>query len=75
MTQQTFIAIVENKNFEMVTFERFNCARVETVKRHMQELFKNALYRACTSGAVSVAIYRTPDGYNKEENPVCCFNI
>ena len=75
MKKQNYIAIVENKNFQMVTFERFSCARVETVKKQMQELLKNSLYRACTPGAVSVSIYRTPDGYTKEENACCCFNI
>lgn len=75
MKKQNFIAIVENKNFQMITFERFSCAKVETVKKQMQELFKNSLYRACTPGAVSVSIYRTPDGYKKENYPCCCFNI
>ena len=75
MKQQTFIVYLEDKNFKMVTFERFNCSRLETVKRQMQELLKNSLYRVCTKEAVSVAIYRTPDGINKEETPCCCFNI
>ena len=75
MKNQTYIAILENKNFKMVTFERFSCVRVETVKKQMEILLNNSLYRACTKDAVSVAIYRTPDGYKKEENPCCCFNI
>ena len=75
MTQQTFIAFIIDTNNNRMDFERFNCAKVETVKRQMQELFKNALYRACTKGAAAVAIYRTPDGYHEEEKPACIFNI
>lgn len=75
MKQQTFIVYLEDQNFKMVTFERFSYKRLETVINQMQELLKNSLYRACTKEAVSVAIYRTPDGYTKDSNPCCCFNI
>lgn len=75
MKQQTFIVYLEDQNFKMVTFERFSCKRLETVINQMNELLKSSLYRACTKEAVSVAIYRTPDGINKEVSPCCCFNI
>jgi len=75
MKQQTFIAYLEDQNFKMITFERFSCKRLETVINQMKELLKSSLYRACTKEAVSVAIYKTPDGYSKEDNPCCCFNI
>lgn len=75
MKQQTFIVYLEDRNFKMITFERFFCKRLETVVNQMKELLKNSLYRACTKEAVSVAIYRTPDGCTKEENPCCCFNV
>ncbi len=75
MKIQTYIAFILDANKNKMDFERFSCARVETVKRQMQELFKSALYRVCTKGAVSVAIYRTPDGRNEEKKPCCCFDI
>lgn len=75
MKQQTFIVYLEDKNLKMVTFERFSCRRLETVINQMQELLKNSLYRACTKEAVSVAIYKTPNGYTKDPAPCCCFNI
>ena len=75
MKQQTFIVYLEDKNFKMVTFERFSCKRLETVINQMKELLKNSLYRACTKEAVSVAIYKTPDGCTKNPAPCCCFNI
>lgn len=75
MKKQTFIAILENKDFKMVSFERFNCSKIDTVKKQMEELLQNSLYRICVKEAVSVAIYRTPDGCTKEEKPCCCFNI
>lgn len=75
MKQQTFIAILENKDHKQVTFERFACKKAETVKAQMERLFKSSLYMACIKGAVSVAIYATPDGYTREVNPCLCFNI
>ena len=75
MKQQTFIVYLEDRNFKMITFERFFCKRLETVVNQMKELLKNSLYRACVKDAASVAIYRTPDGCTKEENPCCCFNV
>ena len=72
---QTYIAIVEDKNFNMITFERFSCKKLKTVKKNMLSLFQNSLYRACTPGAAAVAVYKTPDGYNKEESPCMCFNV
>lgn len=75
MKQQTYIAIIEDKDFKQMNFERFCCKKVDTVVKNMRELFKSDLYRACSKGAVSVAIYATPDGINMEENPCACFNI
>ena len=71
----TYLAIIQNRDFQQITFERFSCKRLETVKKNMLSLLQNSLYRACTPGAVAVAIYRTPDGYNREEYPSMCFNI
>ena len=73
--KQTYIAVLEDRDFNMVTFERFACKKAETVKKQMEALFKSSLYMACIKGAVSVAIYATPDGYSREEAPCLCFNI
>lgn len=69
MKQQTFIAYIEDGNGKMMDFERFSCKRAETVRKNMTALFQNDLYRACTKGAVSFAIYATPDGYHREDEP------
>ena len=75
MRQQTFIAILKDKDFNMVTLERFACKRAATVRNQMESLLQNGLYRVCTKEAVIVEIYATPDGYTKEPNPCICFNI
>ena len=73
--KQTFIAIIKNRAGREITFERFSCKRAETVRTNMMQLFKSDLYRACTRGAETVEIYRTPDGYSREEKPVFTMNI
>ena len=75
MKQCNYIAVIENKDFKQIGFERFSCKKPETVKNKMLALFQNDLYKVCTPGAVSVAIYATPDGYNRENAPCICFNI
>lgn len=56
MLKQTFIAYVKNENNTVVTFERFSCKRAETVKKHMNTLFENELYRICNPGAKTIEI-------------------
>lgn len=70
MAQQKFIAYINDKHGKMITFERFSCTKVETVKAQMNKLFANDLYRVCTKGASTIDIYATPDGYTKEPNPI-----
>ena len=75
MQTMTYIAIIQDKDFNQISFERFSCKRLQTVKENMLKLFSNSLYKACTPGAAAVAVYKTPDGYNKEEYPCMCFNV
>lgn len=70
MKQQTFIVFFETADGGQVTFERFSCRRIATVKSRIRGLWKSSLYRACTKGAEVVKIYATPDGYNRESRPV-----
>lgn len=67
MKKQTFIAKIRDNNGNMIGFERFNCRRPETVKKHMQQLFKSELYRICNETAKSIEIWETPDGYKTEK--------
>ena len=67
--KQNFIVYLNDDAGKMVTFERFACARLDTVKRNMTKLLKSSLYRACIKPATSYSVYRTPDGYQKETTP------
>ena len=75
MQQQTFIAVLLDKSFNQVGFERFSCKKPETVEKLMKKLFDSPLYRVCSKEAVSIAIYATPDGYNREKDPCKAFYI
>ena len=67
MKKQTFIAKIKDSSGNMIDFERFSCKRPETVRKYMQQLFANGLYRACTRGAHTIEIWATPDGYHDTE--------
>lgn len=73
--KQTFIAVLQDRNFNMVTFERFGCQKPATVEKQIRKLLESDLYRACIKGATTCAIYATPDGYTREEYPCYCFNF
>lgn len=74
MKMNYIVYICSNTDY-VITFERFACKKLETVKRNMQKLLDNDLYRACTKGAEKIKVYRTPDGYSREEKPVLTMNI
>ena len=65
----TFIAFFEDNAGNRITFERFACKKVSTVKKYIRELWSNSLYRVCTRGAEIVKIYATPDGYTAQNTP------
>ena len=75
MKQQTFIAFFKDSNGEKIDFERFSCRRAETVKKYIEQLWKSALYRACTKGAETVSIYATPDGIHEQPEPVAVVDL
>lgn len=73
--RMNYIIYVCGDNEYTITFERFNCKKIDTVKKNMVKLLNNDLYRACIKGAKKVKIYRTPDGYNREEKPVFIMDL
>ena len=75
MKKQTYIAMIRDDAGQAISFERFTCKRAATVKKHMQQLFKSDLYRACTRGVAKVDIYATPDGYRRETTPAISFEV
>lgn len=62
MKVQTFISFFLDKDGNKVTFERWNQKRLSTVVSNNIALMHNNLYRVCTPGVESIAIYATPDG-------------
>ena len=70
-----YIAYLTNGHGDMITFERWTCSNLETVTSNMKKLLNNSLYRACNRGAIACKVYRTPDGYNREEKPCKIFFI
>ena len=76
MKRQTFIAYLQTADGKQVTFERFNCKKVSTVKNQIVKLWLNSsLYRACCKGAQVVRIYATPDGYHTAPECLVSFEL
>lgn len=74
MKKMEYIVYICN-NDSVITFERFSCKRLETVKKSMETLLTSDLYRACIKGATKADIYRTLDGYQREPEPVYTMDI
>lgn len=73
--RMNYIVYVCDNNEYTITFERFNCKKLDTVKKNMVKLLNNDLYCVCIKGAKKVKIYRTPNGYTREEEPVFVMDI
>lgn len=57
--QQTYIAIIRDKDGNYLSFERFGYKRLTSVINAMQWLAQNSLYRVCTPGMDHADIYKT----------------
>jgi hypothetical protein len=58
--EQTFIAIIRNKDGKQIDFQRYNFKRLATVRNHLRTLAANSLYKACVPGIDHADIYETP---------------
>jgi hypothetical protein len=59
MKEQTYIVFLVDDEGNKVDFERFSYKRIETVKRAMQQLLSNSLYRVLNKTATKIEIYKT----------------
>lgn len=59
MKEQTYIVYLVDDEGGKVDFERFSCKKIETVKRSMQQLLSNSLYRVLNKTATKLEIYKT----------------
>jgi hypothetical protein len=70
MKKQTYISYLEDGNQKMIDFERWSHKRVETILSKLSELYKNPFYQIYMQRAETISIYATPDGYNRDRNPI-----
>ena len=59
MKEQTYIVYLIDNAGNKVDFERFSYKKIETVKKAMQQLLSNSLYKALNKTATTQEIYRT----------------
>lgn len=59
MKEQTYIVYLIDSAGNKVDFERFSYKKIETVKKAMQQLLSNSLYKALNKTATKLEIYRT----------------
>lgn len=59
MKEQTYIVYLIDNTGNKVDFERFSYKKIETVKKAMQQLLSNSLYKALNKTATKLEIYRT----------------
>jgi hypothetical protein len=78
MKTQKYISYQIDGDGKAVNFDRWSCARVETIIKAYREayetssLFKMLYHKQNTA---RIDIYRTPDGYNKENEPCFSFSL
>ena len=68
--QQTFISYLENSEGKMINFERWNYKRVNTIIEKLQWLYSHTFYKSELEKATYIAIYATPNGYDKDPQPI-----
>jgi hypothetical protein len=77
MKKQTYLSYIEDVNGRMIDFNRWAFKRPETiVKKHKEALEQDrTFWRKIWRDGVTLAIYATPDGYNKEPQPVITISL
>lgn len=56
---QTYIALLKDKDGKQLDFQRYGYKRIATVKKNILALLNNSLYRALTPGIATIEIYQT----------------
>ena len=77
MKKQTYLSYIEDASGRMVDFNRWAFKRPETiVKKYREALARDGrFWRKIWCDGVTLAIYATPDGYNKEPRPVLTVSL
>ncbi len=76
MAKQTYISYLQDSNGNMITFERWAYKKPGTIIRALKQLYStNYIIKRDLERAKTVAIYATPDGYNRDSKPVLLIPI
>ena len=77
MKKQTYLSYIEDANGRMIDFNRWAFKRPETIiRKHREALARDGrFWRTMWKDGVTLAIYATPDGYNKEPQPVITISL
>jgi hypothetical protein len=74
MLEQTYVSYLEDENGKMIDFERWTYKKPKTIANKLKELYQElsrySFYDEKLKKAKIISIYATPDGCNKEKNPV-----
>ncbi len=69
MKKQTYISYLEDSDGKMINFERWSYKKTDTIIEKLKELYQYPIYKKDIEKSVRIAIYETPDGYNKNKTP------
>lgn len=61
---QTFIAIIKDKDGKQIDFQRYSYKRIATVRNNIRALAANSLYKALTPNMDHAEIYETDYDYH-----------
>lgn len=77
MKKQTYISYLEDKEGKRLDFERWAYKKPSTILDKLKILYNDyySIYKDNIEKSEYVTIYKTPDGYNKEEEPEIKMNI
>ena len=75
MKKQEFISYLVDKEGKKIDFERWACKKVSTVINNLKKLYTYSIYKKDIERSEKIVIYKTPDGYTKEEKPTIEISI
>lgn len=79
MKQQTYISYLEDQQKNIIDFHRWSYKKASTIVKKLKEFYQNnkdyGYIKKDLEKAAQIAIYATPDGYNREKTPTLIIPI